>query len=166
MSEEYAYYGNNEKYPCEFHNWLVDHPEVKAVRLKWTWNNRTKFNNMGLRFDSYLDTVDMEYSFAGLREDALEFLTHYDCWDWIPDEIEREPNFLKINQYGIMDVEHQADDPSYFDFDKFDDNQPDQWDVGDLLDNADEDIEGLVYQWVKDHDDYDNLKHHLRAAGL
>ena len=38
MTEGYAYFGNNKKMPCEFHNWLVDHPEVKAVRLKWTWN--------------------------------------------------------------------------------------------------------------------------------
>lgn len=166
MTEKYAYFGNNEKMPCEFHNWLVDHPEVKAVRLKWTWNNRTKFDNMGLRFDSYLDIVDMEYSFAGLRAEALEFLKSYDCWDWIPEKIERDPSYFRLNDYGIMDVEHQDEDPTFFDFNKFDNDAPDQWDVGDLIDNSNGDLEGLVYEWCKAHDEVDRYPDHLKVAGL
>ena len=162
MSEEYAYWGNNENCPCEFHNWIVDHPQIKAVRLKWSWNNRCKYFAGGLKFGSHMDSIDLEYSFAGLREDALKFLKSYDCWDGIQDKID----LTMINEYGILDVEYTAEDPTYFDFNHYDDDPPEAWDIGDLLDNQAEDIAGLVYQWCKDHDEVDRLNYHYKRAGL
>lgn len=61
---------------------INQHPEVKQVVLFWTWDSYY-YTSYASIFEGYVDErkLDLEYSFYGDREDALEFAKGYECWD-------------------------------------------------------------------------------------
>lgn len=122
------------------HNWVVDHPEIKGAVLTWTWDNRAIYEEQGFRLTSVVDTYDAEYCFAGLRGDLINFLNQYDCWDCY---IGGDDDKTHIDEYGILRVSHQNEDPNLYDFHYC--NEDAGFAVlGDIIDNADEDLENLV----------------------
>ena len=75
---------------CALQRYLTDHPEIKQVRLVWVWPFRAVVedgvdygDNVLLAEGTY---IDEEYTFVGGREDCIEYLDHYDVWDFIEDE--------------------------------------------------------------------------------
>ena len=160
-TEQYAYWNDNKNHPCIMHNFIIDHPEIKAVRLKWSWIDRCIFDVFGLKFKA-CGSLDIEYTFVGLRKDALTFLKEYDCWDWVPEE----PQEYKINDYGILDVQHVGEDPQYFDFNHYCDGQPDAFEDWVLVDNSNEDLLGLVWEWCKANNEEYRIDYHIKRAGL
>lgn len=152
--------------PKDAHNYIVAHPEINGAIFKWTWDHRAKYVEQGFTIKTYVNDIDAEYSFAGLRGDLVDFLSKYDCWDWaFCDECE-----ATIDEYGILHLEHEADDPNCYDHDYYDDSLSFP-DVGPIIDNANEDlrefVSNILWDKVKEGELTEGMfKYKLREAGF
>lgn len=141
--ERHRFWAENR--PMVAHNFIVDHPEIKAARLKWLWNNHAIYNVDGLRMESHMDTIDTEYSFAGLRGELLDFLSKYDCWDGVLCYKWKTAK-THIDQFGIL---HATEDSYDGDTNEYPDDQLGVVDTGDLIDNDEEEIKGMVWEHIR-----------------
>lgn len=68
---------------CSAFEFIEKHPEIKTVRLIWTWpfDAEVCADDGGVMQEFTGDDVDEEYSFIGTREECLGFLLSYSCWD-------------------------------------------------------------------------------------
>lgn len=156
--------------PKVAHNFIVTHPEINGAVMKWTWTHRAKIADQGFVIKSHENEIDAEYSFAGMRGDLVDFLNKYDCWDWLFDTDEDEKKKYYIDDYGILRITHEAEDPKCYDFSYYDDGNSFP-DIGDIVDNEAEEIRDFIWDllWTKVQNNElteNQVKHKMREAGF
>jgi len=120
-------YGNEEFLFVEnVHDFLLQNPQIKKVELLWLWEFKARLDVETYDIVYRGTTIDYEYTIIGTREEVIEKLDNYDCWDesilFDYDHPRRGMNIYGLDIIG--DTLHGLNDPNPFGDIEWDDELP------------------------------------------